>query len=86
MNLKLINFSGAIFDENSNDLPAAFEKAIEIQNSLTENVKLTSKIVHISSSDSQQIEDAACSLLNEGVLAIIGPSDPPAAGNRKQLR
>lgn len=74
-------FSGAIFDQNSDDLVDAFEKAIELQNPKTTNVTLTPSIKRIISSDTLKVQAAACELLEEGVFAIVGPGDNRASGD-----
>lgn len=74
------HFSGAIFDKKSDDLVAAFEKAIDLQNVMNIHVQFNKTIIRISSEDTLEAEQAACDLLSEGVIAIIGPDESIASG------
>lgn len=72
--------TGAILAADNDDLVAALENAIGMQNMYNQNVKLTTSIVNISPTDSLQAQEAVCSLASQGVAAIIGPNHIESSG------
>lgn len=71
---------GAIFANDNDDLAAALENAVGMQNMYNQNMRLSTSIVNILPTDSLQAQEAVCTLVSQGVSAIIGPNHVESSG------